>query len=67
MCETGHSGTREDMRSALRRLEEALARHERHLVHSADHPADLSLDVLRRSVQLMKQEADRLRRMLASD
>jgi hypothetical protein len=66
MCETGHSETREDMRSALRRLEEALASHQRHLAGTADDPADLSLQVLRRSVQLMQQEADRLRRVLAA-
>jgi hypothetical protein len=67
MCDTGHSGIGEDVRSALRRLEEAVVRHQRQLAEANDDPADVSLRVLRRSVLLMQQEADRLRRLIDAD
>jgi len=51
------------LRSALLRLDEAIARHEAQLagVRQEGHP---SLQILRRSVALMRQEADRLRETL---
>jgi hypothetical protein len=67
MDESGHSEpcSREEMRSALRRLEEALARHERQLAPVAQDASNLPLQVLRRSVAVMREEADRLRSLLA--
>ena len=69
MDESGQSEipSREDMRKALARLEEALARHaqEAPLAGSdATHPA---LQAVQRSVQIMRLEAERLRALLAYD
>lgn len=66
MYESGHSGvpSREDIRQALRRLEEALARHESHLPPESQD-VDLPLQMLHRSVRLLREEADRLRTLLA--
>jgi hypothetical protein len=65
MYESGHSGvpSREDIRQALCRLEEALARHEGQL--PPEGGGDLPLEVLHRSVRLLREEADRLRILLA--
>jgi hypothetical protein len=65
MCETGHSETRDELRLALLQLEEALARHEGQAAATRDDRGDPALQVLRRSVGLMRQEAERLRAMLA--
>lgn len=68
MYESGHSSSREELRLALLQLEEALARHEPQ-VQVADRGEDTrdpALQVLRRSIRLMRQEADRLRGLLAS-
>jgi hypothetical protein len=54
------------MRDALRRLEEALARHEREVPAFGEDASDPALQILRRSIDLMQQEANRLR-MLLSD
>jgi hypothetical protein len=66
MCETGHTEprVREAMRDALGRLEEALSRHEQQLPLAGADPSDPALQILRRSVELMQQEADRLRMLL---
>jgi hypothetical protein len=66
MYESGHSGfpSREDIRQALRRVEEALARHARHLPAESG-AADPPLQILQRSVGLLREEADRLRTLLA--
>lgn len=66
MYESGHKQrpTREELRAALARVEEALARHEP-VQADPDGGEDVALSVLRRSVQLLKEEADRLRRALA--
>jgi hypothetical protein len=69
MYESGQSQTpsREDMRKALARLEEALARHaqEEQFAESESDPADPALQGLRRSMQIMRAEAERLRALLA--
>jgi hypothetical protein len=66
MYESGQSDlpSREELRGALARLEEALARHAREepLTPDADH---LALQALRRSVEIMRAEAQRLRALLA--
>jgi hypothetical protein len=68
MSESVHSTlpSREELRAALRRLEEVLARHRAHLPHAdADHAGDRILHLLRRCMNLMQQEAERLRALLA--
>ena len=69
MYETGQSQgrSRDELRAALARLDEALARHagEKHI--AAEDPADPALQVLQRSVELMRLEAERLRALLAED
>jgi hypothetical protein len=67
MCDTGHTETREDVRGALQRLEEALAQHERHMAGVGGDTNDPALQVLQRSLVLMRQEADRLRHLLRED
>jgi len=59
--------SREEMRNALLRLEEALARHEAQLAAVRQEREDAALQVLRRSVALMRQEADRLRSLVEED
>ena len=59
--------SREEMRNALLRLEEALARHEAQLAAVRQEQEDAALQVLRRSVALMRQEADRLRSLVEED
>jgi hypothetical protein len=65
MYDSGHSEGRADLRSALLRLDEAVARHEALLAHAGNESPEPSLQVLKRSVAMMRQEADRLRRLLA--
>lgn len=69
MCESEHSGAlpREDIHRALLRLKDALARHEAELPPVTHAAESEMLQVLRRSVALMRQEADRLRSLLAED
>lgn len=69
MYEFEQSGVavREDMRRSLLRLQEALARHEAALPPAGAGTEDAALQVLRRSVALLRQEADRLRRLVADD
>lgn len=66
MYGSGHSSvdSPEELRQTLLRLEEALARHEGELPpEGAD--ADVPLQVLHRSVRMLREEADRLRSRLA--
>jgi hypothetical protein len=69
MYEFGHSELRrrEEMRGVLRRLEDALARHEDQLPPMPEVAADVPLVVLHQSVQLMRMEVDRLRSLLAEN
>lgn len=66
MYESGHSSvpSPEEIRQALRRLEDALARHESHLPPESQD-ADPPLQILHRSVRLLREEAERLRALLA--
>lgn len=61
MCETGHSATAEDLRGSIEQLEQAVARHEAELAARGEAASHPSAQVLRRSVQLMREEAARLR------
>jgi hypothetical protein len=54
----------EELRAALARLEDALARHERQLPPNGHEPTDSALQALRRGVSLMHEEAQRLRGLL---
>ena len=65
MYETGHSSSRDELRQVLAQLEAALARHEAELAAAGGAADDPALQVLQRSVRLMRQEADRLRSLLA--
>jgi hypothetical protein len=67
MYESGQSElpSREEMRKALARLEEALARHAREVPLAVSDAADPALQALQRSVQIMHSEAERLRVLLA--
>ena len=69
MYESEHSGAlpREELRRALLRLTDALARHEAALPAEGEAVESATLQVLRRSVALMRQEAERLRRLLNDD
>ena len=69
MYESEHSGAlpREDIRRALLRLKDALAQHEAALPPVSLAAESEMLQVLRCSVALMRQEADRLRGLLAED
>lgn len=66
MYESEHSGVvaREDLRGALLRLDQAVARHEAQLPPVRAGEEDAALQVLRRSVALLRQESERLRRLL---
>jgi hypothetical protein len=66
MYEFGHSQNpaREEMRQALARLEEALARHAQEEVLADSDAEDPALQALQRSVQIMRSEAERLRALL---
>ena len=65
MYVSGHSDAHAELRSALMRLDEAVARHEALLAETLHEPANASLQVLRRGIAMMQQEAERLRRVLA--
>lgn len=68
MYESGHnaSPSRDELRTALRRLEEVLLRHGRQLPPpQEDRPADVLLQVLRRCRDMMQDELARLRNLLA--
>lgn len=66
MYESGHSAGdwRGDVRSALQRLEQAMARQEHH-VREAGAQEDPALDLLRATGRLLAEEIQRLRRQLA--
>ena len=69
MYESGQSEipSREEMRKALARLEEALARHAQEDPLAGPDAAHPALQALQRSVQIMRSEAERLRALLAQD
>ena len=69
MYESGQSGVlpREDLRRSLLRLKDALARQEAALPPIGHGAESAMLQVLRRSVALMREEADRLRLLLGED
>lgn len=63
MYESGHSSGAEDVQAALRRLEAVLSLHEREIEGAADaEPAARA--ALRRHLDLMRDEASRLRQLL---
>lgn len=66
MYESGQSElpSRDEMRKALTRLEEALARHAQEVPIAEPDAADPALEALQRSVQIMRSEAERLRFLL---
>lgn len=64
MYESGHSPAMEELRHALQRLDAALAEHHRRL---SEGGGDQGMErALRRDLQIMREEADRLRAELAS-
>ncbi|HEX7891840.1 MAG TPA: hypothetical protein VF522_21010 [Ramlibacter sp.] len=63
MYESGHSPSAEELRRALRRLEAALAEHD--LRMAQDRGTDGIALALRRDLDLMREEAGRLRALLA--
>lgn len=63
MYESGHSSSAEDVQAALRRLEAALSVHERE-VEGADDAEPGALTALRQHLELMRDEASRLRHLL---
>ena len=67
MYESGQSElpARGEMRKALARLEEALARHAPDEALTTSDAVDPALQALQRSVQIMRSEAERLRVLLA--
>lgn len=65
MYESGPGRERAELRSALLRLDEAVARHEALLVDADNASPEPSLQVLKHSIAMMRQEADRLRHVLA--
>ena len=65
MYVSGHSSGHVELRSTLQRLEQAVARHQALLGEIETEPAEPSLQVLRRSIVMMQQEAERLRSVLA--
>jgi hypothetical protein len=66
MYETGQSDPRDELRQALAQLEAALARHEREALGAGDVAGEPALQILKRSVRIMQQEADRLRSLLGA-
>jgi hypothetical protein len=64
MYESGHSPSVEELRHALRRLDAALAEHHRLL--SDGLGPDAMAVALRRDMALLREEADRLRALLAA-
>ena len=67
MCDSGHSEPTEAKRRALELLEQALVRHEAALAGVGPRLSHPPVEVLRRSVDLMRQEAERLRAELRVD
>lgn len=65
MYESGHSEDRAQLGSALLRLDAAVARHEALLAHEGKDAPAASLEVLKNSIAMMREEADRLRWVLA--
>lgn len=65
MYVSGHSDGHAELRSALVRLEQALARHQALLADTRHDSPSASLQVVRHSIVMMQQEVDRLRWMLA--
>jgi hypothetical protein len=65
MYDSGHSDDHAELRSVLLRLDEAVARHEALAAHPGNVSPEPSLQVLRRSIAMMRQEADCLRHVLA--
>jgi hypothetical protein len=61
------SGQNADLREALRRLEEALQHHGSELRTARGSASDPALQVLLRSIDMMEEEAQRLRTLLARD
>ena len=61
MCDSGQSDPAQEKRRALELLEQALVRHEAALAGVEPRLSHPPVDVLRRSVDLMRQEAERLR------
>ena len=68
MYESGSSALRrrQDIQEALRRLEQALSRQEGELRACDGDARDPALQALYRSIELMREEANRLRSMLAA-
>ncbi len=69
MYESGHgeSPPREELRTALRRLEEVLVRHGRELPPpQEDSRGDVLLQLVRRYRGMMQSELERLRALLAT-
>jgi hypothetical protein len=64
MYESGHSPAVEELQHALRRLDAVLAEHHRRL--SEGGVAQGMERALRRDLQMMREEADRLRAELAA-
>lgn len=64
MYESGHSSRRDEVHAALRRLEAALSAHQRE-VDAAEGVEPAALAALRRHLEVMRQEAERLRSLLA--
>ena len=60
------SGQSEDLRDALRRLEDAILKHGGELRSAQGSASDPALQVLLRSIDLMESEAQRLRALLAA-
>jgi hypothetical protein len=68
MYESGLSSfpSESELRDALQRLETALRDQEARLRHVADDEEDFVLVAVRRSVDLMRREAERLRELLGA-
>lgn len=63
MYESAHGPSGEDVQAALLRLETALSAHERE-IDAVVGPEPAALAALRRHIDLMREEADRLRQLL---
>ena len=60
------SGQSEDLREALRRLEDAIRKHGGEVRSAQANASDPALQVLLRTIDLMESEAQRLRALLAA-